>query len=462
MITFLHRDFKLSNYWVKTSFLFLSISICSYILIFHSWTEVSSLISTIEYEFTQLFSLPTWLELFLFYLLLILILRLWWIYFWQYYGQLVDALYIKFTKHLAHNGSLKKLIWIIKFYHSTHKTIFKLLTKQVHFKKRVSGSKTFEYFVNSIWAIIFYNLKKMIFNIVTGIAFFITLNTIYKHEFIKIWRESIYLILDAKLVDIWGDYITKVPILLAVFSTIIVIFYINRTRGFIRRAVASANRKKLEEVINEHRDIAYEISICLNSGFDNIDYVMANRKTLAKVWIRNVYEDNQFLKRFLTEHYSEREYELMFYLDKLNKIDGLQKISARIKDKDTFYNGVMSYFVHLSPNLKGFEVLRPYRHSQEELETYFFTPQGLKNIFRAKPLTRLNSRRIDNLEEHEIIQALQKDEDYMYMHILESIINALEAQFALLQYADSASKYLNLNSDLLGRNIRSLSNKDSW
>lgn len=189
---------------------------------------------------------------------------------------------------------------------------------------------------------------------------------------------------------------------------------------------------------------------------------MANRKTLAKVWIRNVYEDNQFLKRFLTEHYSEREYELLFYLDKLNEIDGLQKISTRIKEKDTFYNGVMGYFVHLSSKLKGFEVLRPYSHSQEELETYFFTPQGLKYIFRAKPLTRLNSRKIDNWEESEIIQALQNDEDYMYMHILESIINALEAQFALLQYADSASKYLNLNSDLLGRNIRSLSNKDSW
>lgn len=46
--------------------------------------------------------------------------------------------------------------------------------------------------------------------------------------------------------------------------------------------------------------------------------------------------------------------------------------------------------------------------------------------------------------------------------LLEYIINSIEINLLLLNYINAGSKYLHMESDYFGRNLRSLFNKDSW
>ncbi|UED74781.1 hypothetical protein [Brevibacillus sp. DP1.3A] len=422
------------------------------------------IISTSEQWIRQWVEWPAYLEIFFFYTLFIYLLRLWWVKLWSHFGDLSEVAYKISTKKLADWGLLKELIWLIKFYHAVFKNILKVFQSRIYFQKKYNfDSQTGTYLAQSTWDIIYYNVKTLLFNVVTFSSAVITTCIIWNISLTLIWQDTLNFISNTRLDVVWNEYISKMPALLAVLGMIFIFIYLNGTKGFIRRAVASANRKKLEEVINEHREIVYGIATSLPIAFDNLDYVMLNRRGLARAWVHRTYEDNINLQPLLNKYYKKSIYNIDRYMMELHNTEGLQTINSKFQSNRALYYGQeMRYFIHFSSLLRGYHLLRPYRGSLNRLETYFFTPKGLEILYQAKPQNILYITNIENYKENELIEALRKDEEFMYELILEAIVNSLEAQFALLQYVDSASRILHMNSDYMGRNIRSLFNKDSW
>ncbi|MED1724736.1 hypothetical protein [Brevibacillus parabrevis] len=463
MVTLFIRFNKLKNIMKPIAYILVSIAIWTVLLTRYSWIQMIHAITVSEHWLTKWVHWPTWLEIFIFYFLFIFLFRFWWVNFWSNFEDLSNTIYIILTKKLAHLGLLKELIWLIKFYHSFLKRILKLFQTNLYFIRWYkSDSETYNYLAQSTLNIIFFNIKILMFNFFTLLALVITVCVNLNISLPLIWQETLNLIVNFKFDIIWNEAISKVPVLLAVLSIIFIFLYLNGTKGFIRRAVASANRKKLEEVLNEHREIVYEIGSSLNTAFDNLDYVMLNRSNLAKAWIQKTYEENKILEPLLKEYYPKSVYDYNQYIEMLKEVESLESLYSKIQNKRTFYDGVMGYFLRLSPRLQGYQLLLPYRNQAKKLETYFFTPKGLDIIYQIKPISQLHFKVLAIREQNELLEALHEDEEFMYELILEKIVNALEAQFALIQYVDSASKYLHLSSDFMGRNIRSLFNKDSW
>ncbi|OXM82528.1 hypothetical protein [Paenibacillus rigui] len=214
--------------------------------------------------------------------------------------------------------------------------------------------------------------------------------------------------------------------------------------------------------MNEHREIVYEIGNCLSVAFENMEYILLNREGIAKAWVRKVYVEREVFGTILDKYYSKSIYDYNVYVDHLKKIDCIQLLLSKAKSKPAFYNGVMGYFLQMSPSLRGFRLIQLDDRKAVELETHFFTPKGLETIFKARPISSLKFKKEATMNESEIIEAFNKDEQFMYRLIIDKIINAIEVQYAILKYVDSASKYLHMSSDHFGRNIRSVFNKDSW
>lgn len=458
---FLIQPFRKKHLWRSATFLFISIISFIFFLISYSWDYLATTLLEGAKWFTVWIDVPAWFGVFLFFLLFAFLLRLWWVKFWHHYEILTEFIYAALTIKLAHFGLSKELIYLVKFYQSFHKSSLRLFKSRIHFEsKNDIDSKTYTYFSHSFWRNSFHNTRVLLFNFVTIISILITICVTWNITPSLLRTISLNYIFDLNLNEIWSHF-SKTPAFLAVSGIIFIFLYLNGTKGFIKRAIASANRKKLEEVVNEHREIIFDIGISLNDAFDNLDYVILNRRGIARALVKKIYDDNEDMNTIVNSIDTNSTQDYEYYSEELIEIEKLHNLQTKITSKRAFYYGSMSYFLRLSSLLEGFSLLTSSIKSNQ-LELYFFTPRGLEILLKEKPPNLINTKSIRNLSDHEKIELLQKNELFMYNQILEAVVNGIEVQNALFRYVRTASQSIYMGSDFLGRNFRSLFNKDSW
>lgn len=158
--------------------------------------------------------------------------------------------------------------------------------------------------------------------------------------------------------EFWNIVISKIPALIIFFSVLFIFFYLNRSKGFIRRAIASANRKKLEEIANEHREIIPEVSQILYTGLQNLSYIIQNKESLSEDWLhehcKNI--NNKNLNLIIGKNKSHSFYIPKFRLNYLKEIENIEKIYEKVQSKPSFYNNLMTYFLRLSSKLEGYKL----------------------------------------------------------------------------------------------------------
>lgn len=84
--------------------------------------------------------------------------------------------------------------------------------------------------------------------------------------------------------DFWAYIKLLSP--LTVFVLIVFIGYFNSFSGNMRRAIAQANRKKMEDIIREQRDLSEVIGEAIGLIASNLQYVINCQDLIADLWIQ--------------------------------------------------------------------------------------------------------------------------------------------------------------------------------
>lgn len=241
--------------------------------------------------------------------------------------------------------------------------------------------------------------------------------------------------------DFW-EYI-KLLSPLTVFVLIVFIGYFISFRGNMRRAIAQANRKKMEDIIQKQRDLSEAIGKAINLIASNLQYVINCQELVADLWIHSKFphyvDEKQRLWRDLNiENYCFRDIpELEIISQKLIELNSNGNRNAM-----RAFSGYKYEFLTLATN-SGFL-------NSEKLNEIFFTKQGMKKLVDdAKcPIIEYSKEGIHKMRENYL--------DW----IPGRIVDSLELLYKFCRYYDEMNRLLNFRSDKVGRALRIFTGKE--
>ncbi len=241
--------------------------------------------------------------------------------------------------------------------------------------------------------------------------------------------------------DFWGFAKNLSPLITA--TLVMFIWYFISFKGIIRRNIAQANRKKMEEIIQEHRILTEAIEMSFESIASNIRYVINCKELVVDLWIHNRFPNykneeimlqrNFDLESFCFEDIPELN-DMVHVFEKLD-LNGNRGVSwtfARYKYEFLALISRTSYF------------------SVEKLNEKLLTKQGMKSMLDNDRHTcvKYSKEKIEKIRSNYL--------EYMPRRIVES----LELLYIFYRYYDEMSKLLNVRSDKVGRALRMLTGKE--
>lgn len=251
-----------------------------------------------------------------------------------------------------------------------------------------------------------------------------TLNTLWNLEF-DFWR----------LAENLSPLIT---VILVVF-----IWYFISFKGIIRRTIAQANRKKMEDIIQLHRILTETIEMSLYSIASNIEYVIEHKEPVVDLWIYSKFPEYKNEKCILQRDMNLESFrfkdipELKDIVDIFGEFNsngnsGVSRTFASYKYEFLIFMSKMSYF-----SLQG-------------LNEKLFTKQGMKSMIADDryPCVEYSKEEIDKIRS-----------DYL-KNMPGRLVESLELLYTFCRYYDEMSKLLNIRSDKVGRVLRLLTGKE--
>lgn len=241
--------------------------------------------------------------------------------------------------------------------------------------------------------------------------------------------------------DFWEDIKLLAPLTVAVL--IVFIGYFISFRGNIRRAIAQANRKKMEDIIQKQRDLVEVIGGSLYSIASNLQYAIKCQDLVADLWIHSRFPDYEDDKCRLRRDTSVESY---YFKD----IPELKIISQSFDELNT--NGNWSASRAFSSYKYEFLTLvsRNSSLNSEKLNEIFFTKEGIK--------TYINDDKYPMIEvSKEEIEKMRKN--YLKW-IPRRIVESLKLLYKFCRYYDEMNKLLNFKTDKVGRTLRMFTGKE--
>ncbi|WP_151208777.1 hypothetical protein [Paenibacillus yonginensis] len=188
------------------------------------------------------------------------------------------------------------------------------------------------------------------------------------------WGEGLHFLL---------DNLTKLSAVV-VFVLLIFLWYFVSKYGVTRRAIAQANKKKLEDVIQLFRKLDEPISKVILKGSENIQYAFNCYDLIQEFWVFNKYP-NVFIKShrnyLITEW--EREGSNYFLFNDIAEIDdvikGLEILNSPENKKFTYWFSRYRFELVRFINMTSIRV--------DKLGTYdrlLFTKKGFSSITEKK------------------------------------------------------------------------------
>lgn len=241
--------------------------------------------------------------------------------------------------------------------------------------------------------------------------------------------------------DFWEDIKVLSP--LTVVVLIVFIGYFISFRGNIRRAIAQANRKKMEDIIQKQRDLVQTIGDSLYSIASNLQYVIMCQDLVADLWIHSRFPD------YNDKHYMSRsDWNIESYC--FEDIPELETISQKFDELNanenwSFSRAFSSYKYELLALVARSNLL-----NLKKLNRTFFTKEGIRILIAdaERPLIEYSKEEIQKMRE-----------DYLD-GIPGRIVDSLALLYKFCRYYDEMNKLLNFKSDKVGRMLRMFTGKE--
>lgn len=241
--------------------------------------------------------------------------------------------------------------------------------------------------------------------------------------------------------DFWGFAKNLSPLITVIL--VVFIWDFISFKGIIRRTVAQANRKKMEDIIQQHRILTETIGMSLYSIASNIEYVINCKELVVDLWIHSKFPDYKNEKCMLQRDLNLESFcfkdipELKSIVDifgnfNSNGNSGVSRTFTSYKYEFLTIMSKMSYF------------------SLQRLNEKLFTKQGMESMIvdDRYPCVEYSKEEIDEKRSNYL--------EYMPRRLVES----LELLYTFCRYYDEMSKLLNVRSDKVGRALRVLTGKE--
>ncbi|MFV0363378.1 MAG: hypothetical protein ACK5LL_09880 [Suipraeoptans sp.] len=250
----------------------------------------------------------------------------------------------------------------------------------------------------------------------------------------------------------WQDFVTqkfdfweRIKLLSPLTIVILIVFigYFVSFKGSIRRTIAQTNRKKMEDVIQEHRELVEVIGDSIYLIAPNLEYVIKCQELVADLWI--------------SAKFPEYRDKTMMWNGELNvenfcfvEIPELETISQRF---DKLYSNGNSGAARAFSGYR-YEILTLMGEGifldSGKLNEKFFTKKGMEKMCSKKETYR---------REYSKEEIKEKRDNYLEF-IPYSILDGLKLLYKFCRYYDEMNKLLNFKSDKVGRALRMFTGKE--
>jgi hypothetical protein len=407
-----------------------------------------------------------WLEIYMYYLLLFVLIRTTWYFFWDQFHELAKGLYQTTAIHLVRKNKLGLLIRLIQWHILWYSRFYDLVIERSRSMSELSSVRLL-YDSDSLRRTLKTSPRVFIFikSLLLGLLSIPSLCAMLFLIAIQIkgspgaaWKALLSWLTNADIKSILIDLLSNTPNAIVLLGVVFILFYLNSLRGIVRRAIANANKSKLGEAINIHRTLVPLINNGLSTAIENMEIIKWDANRIANIWLRLRYEDVNGIEQVLPQ---PSMYETLNEVyDRLQTIPEIEQIIRTINQPDDMF-WMQRHIHNLSYRLRGWWLFSK-SNMEDNLHKWWFTPNGLKIMFNARPKhlpqkieTLIHSGDIDKAK-----AMLEEGRNFMQRNIHEYIVQAFEAQVLLFAYAQQTNVILRLNSDKFGRLVRSLFDRE--
>ncbi|AIQ15879.1 hypothetical protein H70357_03585 [Paenibacillus sp. FSL H7-0357] len=413
------------------------------IILYHTPVGFGRLVNSWNHEWAS-----NWFGLFAIYWIEIVLLMFIWDLFWFRLAGLVETMY----DELSHLWIKKKwlLIKLIRFKYGFDKLRFRM---RIAFY--FGGGKSRQELIDYVGYPTIVELLKSVFYIIIGrtsiLAGIFTVLTfdsssfdVVQNEAINLWNES--------TTFLWDNF-TKLSAVVVLVLLVFLGYFVSR-QGVIRRAIAQANRKKLEEIVQMHRKLSHIIIGIILTGSKNVEYAINCYDLLVEFWAHKIQPDTSVAARRKWAHQRYKDSkdfrfedisELELFLEELDKL----KLADNADISRWFWRSkyeLISLFVLSSTSLKI-----------DQINRLLFTKKGFEDMNKIPENYFASS---DGVEEFDA-DIIQAEVDEYKKYTLESyIIEGIELIFILYRYIKVIETMLHIDSDKPGRGLRAFTNKE--
>ncbi|WP_379893769.1 hypothetical protein [Marinicrinis lubricantis] len=258
------------------------------------------------------------------------------------------------------------------------------------------------------------------------------------------WNENAFLI--------WDNF-TKLSAIVVLILIIFLGYFVSRY-GIIRRAVAQANRKKLEEVVLKHRELSHYIIDLISIGSRNIEYAINCYDLIVECYAYKIKPivSIHAQRRWVTQRYKESK-DFLF-----EDIPTLEAFIQGINEMKLAENSYISrWFLKSKYEFTTLFIVNSYDLKTDQMNRLLFTKKGFEEM--NKPPEKFS--RYSDSDFEMAIEEIEVETDEFKKYILEKyIIEGIELVFKLYRYLKILENMLSMDSDKFGRSLRALTNKE--
>ncbi|WP_434167762.1 hypothetical protein [Peribacillus frigoritolerans] len=353
-------------------------------------------------------------------------------------SNVVYSLYTELTERFIRKKWI--LIKLIRFYYGFQKIYYHLrlgiIQISIRSKPKLIDDLTAPIFTD--WLKFFFNLFKSTYSILAALLTLLTFN----YSIIYGGLESIKDQWDNLFFLLWSNS-SKLSAVVVVVLLIFLLYFVSRY-GVTRRAIAQANKKKLEDVIQLFRELEKPVLDIILKGSKNLEYALNCYESIYESWTLKKYKTLENQKR--TE--SLRSIDFDFLFDDITELNDLIKKLEAINKSENRMFGI--WYTNYKFELRRF--INITRLNQlEYYERVLFTKKGfnkMSNVNQNRQVMKIDEKRLS--------------EEYAFNQykLNMNIIDGLELLYAFYRYIEVSNKILHMDSDKVGRGIRLFTGKE--
>ncbi|MGF0472417.1 hypothetical protein ACQQ6W_22945 [Lysinibacillus fusiformis] len=427
--------------------LFILICILAMFYIFQTYTIKEIWVKIIDWNFNWKWSVK-WYGLFAIYWIEVILVAFIWDLLWFRLNYTFDFFYTELTQFAVKRKRLWLLVKLIRIQYSFNKLTYYMRLGWISYY--IDRRKELKDFIVSFT--IFDFVKTMLlrmFKFPTIIAILLTLatNDMTKDTGLWILREHQAWIKGNSF--LW-EHFTKLSALV-ILVLILFLWYFVSSKGVIRRSIAQANRKKLEDVIQMHRQLTIHIIGLINTGSENLEYAFRCRESILDYWIYKRYPYT--FEYYFPERCGVRD-STHFHFKDIPEISEIVTQFSNLLSEEN--RNISLWFSRYQYEL--IKVLSRVRIMKiKYYEEYLFTRNGFSGVF--EPKRSEFDEQLDFVKEE--IKEIQEHCEFFERYVLNSyIIEGMELLYEHYRYIHALNRLLHADSDKIGRVLRMFTGKE--